>query len=47
MRRPWQDKDKDGQPDDHFGDTYIELMLAWIAICLTFIAIATVLYYVK
>ena len=46
MRWPWQDKNKDGQPDDSFGDTYVELMLAWIAACLTFLVIATVVHYV-
>ena len=29
-----------------FGDTYIELFLAWIAICLTFLVVAVILYYV-
>jgi len=47
MRWPWQDKDKDGRPDDYFGDTYLELLLAWIAVCLTFLVVAAVLYYVK
>ena len=46
MRLPWQDKDKDGEPDDYFGDTYIELFLAWIAACLTFLVIGMVIYYV-
>ena len=46
MRWPWQDHDKDGKPDDIFGDTYIELILAWIAAMLTFLVISTVAYYV-
>jgi hypothetical protein len=46
MRWPWQDKDKDGKPDDVFGDTYIELFLAWIAVNLTALVIMGILYYV-
>ena len=46
MRWPWQDKDNDGEPDDIFGDTYIEWFLAWIAACLTFLVVAAILYYV-
>ena len=47
MRWPWRDYDNDGEPDDYFGDTYLELVLAWIAVCLTFLVIVTVLYYVR
>ena len=47
MRWPWRDYDNDGEPDDYFGDTNLELVLAWIAVCLTFLVVVTVLYYVR
>lgn len=48
MRWPWTDKHpKDGRADDQFGDTYMELALAWIAVCLTALVVFSALYYLS
>jgi hypothetical protein len=46
MRWPWSDKNRDGRADDQFGDLWIELLLGWIAICLTVLAVGTIAYYI-
>jgi len=43
VKWPWQDKDNDGQPDDYFGDTYVELFLAWIAVSITSLVVLGIL----